>query len=128
MNEPLVPPDHDPQEDASYAEFRFTFFEGAEKNDDGSPKMILGQMESHMHHVPEAALVDSLLVFARHIVASHMGEQMFSERVPDVVRETAANMLATNWLSSRLNSGDLIQTKPIEFAVPDDASELFSGD
>lgn len=128
MTEPLVPPDHDPQEDASYAEFRFTFFEGPDKDDEGNPKMIVGQMEAHLHHVPEAALVDSLLVYARQIVASHMGEHMFNDRVPDVVRQTAADMLATNWLTSRLNSGDLIQTKPVEFAVPDDASELFSGD
>lgn len=128
MTEPLVPPDHDPQEDASYAEFRFIFYEGAEKDSEGNPAVILGSMESHLHHVPESALVDSLLVYARTLVANHMGERMFNERVPEPVRETASAMLATNWLVSRLNSGDLISTKPIEFAVPDDASELFSGD
>lgn len=121
----MVPDDHDPNEDASYAEFKFTFYEdGSEKDDDGNPKLIVGQMEAHIHHVNEAALVDTLLVYARMLVASHMGESMFNERVPQEVRDTAAAMLATNWLVSRLNSGELIQTKPIEFSVPDDLSGL----
>lgn len=123
MAEPLVPDDHDSEEDASYAEFRFTFYEdGSERDDEGNPKVIVGQMESHLHHVPESALVDSLLVYARMLVSAHMGEHMFSENVPREVRDTAAAMLATNWLTNRLNSGDLIQTKPIEFSVPDDLS------
>lgn len=123
MAEPLVPDDHDSEEDASYAEFRFTFYEdGSERDSEGNPKVIVGQMESHLHHVPEAALVDSLLVYARTLVSAHMSDHMFSERVPQEVRDTAAAMLATNWLVNRLNSGDLIQTKPIEFSVPDDLS------
>jgi hypothetical protein len=123
--ERLVPDDHDPQEDASYAEFRFTFYEdGTNRDDEGNPSVTLGQIESHFHHVNESTLVDSLLVVARKIVADHMGQSMFNERVPEEVRETAANMLATNWLTNRLNSGDLVNAKPVEFHVPDDASEL----
>jgi hypothetical protein len=125
--ERLVPDDHDPQEDASYAEFRITFYQnGLEKDDEGNPKMTIGQVESHLHHVHEASLVDTLLVIARQYVASHMGESMFSEAVPQEVRDVAANMLATNWIVNRLKSGDLIQSQPVQFAVPDDASELFS--
>lgn len=121
----LVSDDHDPNEDASYAELKFTFYEdGSEKDEEGESKMTLGQMEAHIHHVNEAVLVDTLLVYARMLVASHMGESMFNERVPQEVRDTAAMMLATNWLTNRLNSGDLIQTKPIEFSVPDDLSGL----
>ena len=121
----LVPDDHDQNEDASYAELRFTFYsDGTEKDDEGNPKMIVGQMEAHIHHVDEAALVDTLLVYARMLVANRMGDSMFNERVPQEVRDTAASMLATNWLTNRLNSGELIQTKPIEFSVPDDLSGL----
>lgn len=123
--ERLVPEDHDPQEDASYAEFRFTFFEdGGNLTEDGRPAVTLGQVESHLHHVDQATLVDTLLVIARKFVADQMGESMFNERVPEEVRNQAATMLATNWLTNRLNSGDLISAQPVEFAVPDDASEL----
>jgi hypothetical protein len=123
--ERLVPEDHDPQEDASYAEFRFTFYEdGANLDPEGKPRTTLGQVESHMHHVDEASLVDTLLVIARKIVADRMGDSMFNERVPEEVRHQAATMLATNWLTNRLNSGDLITAMPVEFVIPDDASEL----
>ena len=123
--EPLVPDDHDSQEDASYAEFRFTFFDdGANLDAEGNPTVTLGQIESHFHHVHESTLVDALLVVARKIVADHMGNSMFNERVPEEVRATAANMLATNWLANRLNSNDLAEAKHMEFQVPDDASEL----
>jgi hypothetical protein len=121
----LVPEDHDPQEDASYAEFRFTFFEdGSNPKEDGKPSVTLGQVESHLHHVDSGTLVDTLLVIARKFVADGMSENMFNERVPEAVRNQAAAMLATNWLINRLNSGDLINSQPVEFAVPDDASEL----
>jgi hypothetical protein len=129
MTEPLVPDDHDTEEEASYAEFRLTFFDDAEKLDDeGKPKPILGQIESHFHRVNEASLVDALLVLVRKIVADRMGESMFNERVPEVVRTTAADMLATNWLVNRMKSGELMESKPIEYAVPDDASELFKNE
>lgn len=125
MMDRLVPEDHDSDEDAMYAEFRFTFYEdGTERDSEGNPKIIVGQMESHLHHVPAALLIDSILVYARTLVAQNMGESMFNERVPDQVREKAAEMLATNWLSNRLNSNNLVEARPIEFSIPDDLSGL----
>lgn len=127
--EPLVPKDHDPGEDASYADFRFSFYEdGREKDEDGRPSTVLSQIESHFHNVNNAALVDALLVVARKIVADHMVDGMFSDNVPDPIRHAAAEMLATNWLINRMNSGGIRDARPVEFAVPDDASELFKKD
>jgi hypothetical protein len=129
MMEPLVPDDHDRDEEASYAEFRLTFFQDkGTLDDEGEPKPVLGQIESHFHRVNEASLVDALLVLVRKIVADRMGESMFNERVPEVVRATAADMLATNWLVNRMKSGEIMESKPVEFAVPDDASELFKNE
>lgn len=124
--ENLVPDDHDPHEDASYAEFRFVYYEdGSRLDDEGKPMQVVGSTELHIHNVASVALIDSLLTVARRVIADQMAEQMFNENVPEGVRRQASQELAVSWLTQRLHSPELAQSETVDFDVPDDASELF---
>ncbi len=124
--ENLVPDDHDPNEDASYADIRMTFYDdGKNLDEDGNPTQTIGGTEIHVHHVGSFVLVDALLLIARKVIADEMADQMFNENVPADVRAEAADLMATHFLQHRLGSKELHGSTAVDMTVPNDASELF---
>lgn len=114
---------HDKDEEGSYAEFRIEF--EVTKDEDGSIEGAIASVSSHIHHVPVHALVDALLVVAKGMLTSQMGDMVHvPESAPSVLRDHMLDAFAGMFLKQRLDS-DTVRGSHIEsVSVPDDISEL----
>jgi hypothetical protein len=130
MNMGLVPDDHDPQGEGHYVEVRLDFYatDDAERDDEGLPKLNLGSVQVHSHHVPDNLYVETLLIMARDCVAKSMAQNMFREEVPEPVRMMAASMMASQYLKQRLEDPTFGAEETINALVPDDISSLLDDD
>ena len=97
---------HDPEdEDASYAEFRFTF-------DRTEGVASMGAIESHIHSVNPQSLVESLVYAATMVLTASM---------PDSIPEMLKDSVAKSFIKAMLEAGSGV----VPFTVPADASGLF---
>jgi hypothetical protein len=113
---------HDPQEAGHYAEFRITF--DVIDIDGETREGSIGNIESHVHHVPDNIVVDALLILAKNIVSRSTVERVFSENVPESVKEVMLSAFAAMILKGRLDSPEVSGTGLAHVEIPNDISEL----
>lgn len=121
----LVPDDHRPDDEGHYFQLRIEFHQKETQTGD-EPELLLGHIESHIHGAPPSQLVDSLLIVARDIIMSSMRDSIFNESVPQQVMDVAARLMATSYLTSRIQSDELVNMDAIDARVPDDISSLLT--
>lgn len=113
---------HDREEHASYAEFRINW--EVKENEDGSREGDIASVESHIHGVPDGVVIDALLILAKQLLMQSQVKEIFSEGVPDNIREAMLNMFANTLLKQRLESPEVSGTGLDSVMVPNDISEL----
>jgi hypothetical protein len=114
---------HNKDEDASYAEFKIEF--EVRQDEDGNVEGAVASVSSHVHHVPTHALIDALLVVAKGLLASQMGDMVHvPAEAPPLLREHMLDAFAGVYLKQRIDSDSVRGTTVASVSVPDDISEL----
>jgi hypothetical protein len=121
----LINADHTSEEDGKhYMQVEVEFFPTDEVDDSGDKEWTVGHIQTHFHGAPPQMIVDALLVIARDVVTQGITQQMFNEAVPEAVRNIAARVMATQFLTSRIQDPDIINTESVSANIPDDVSSL----
>lgn len=121
---PDVP--HDPQSDGHYYEVRIEF--DVTEDEDGDLRGVAAHVDSHVHHVPMQAVVDTLLLLCVGYIKDGMSERTFAEGVPDFVREGMTNAFVQMYLKQRVEAVAKDGVVMDAIHVPDDISGLLGMD